>query len=106
MKRYLTGAAAGAAVAVFTLAGFSMANANTDDAVRCSYQVIRISDGYGYYRIYACVVEDGGSEEPPGNYPPPHPPPTTTSPPMTTTTPTIPTDPPPTSQPTPAHTKF
>src|SRR5690606_1135563 len=100
MKRYLTGAAAGAAVAVFALAGFSLANANTDDAVRCSYQVIRISDGYGYYRIYACVVEDGGSEEPPGNYPPPPPPTTTTPPPTTTTTP------PTTSQPTPAHTTF
>ena len=98
MKRYLTGAAAGAAVAVFALAGFSVANANTDDAVRCSYQVIRISDGYGYYRIYACVVEDGGSSEPPGNYPPP---PTITPPPTTTTTPPITTDPP-----TPAHTTF
>src|SRR5690606_41323012 len=105
MKRYLTGAAAGAAVAVFTLAGFSLANANTDDAVRCSYQVIRISDGYGYYRIYACVVEDGGSEEPPGNYLP------TTTPtpaPTTTATPPIPTpqDPPTTRQPTPPHTTF
>ena len=90
MKRYLTGAAAGASVAVFALAGFSMANADTDDAVRCSYQVIRISDGYGYYRIYACVVEDEGSEEPPGNYPPP-----------TTTTPPITSDPP-----SPAHTTF